>query len=87
LLYNKRDLFDDDSGLAAFLYPLKAQVSVSDVREFVLGLEGTTVKVRNNNFKGLLQLCEKFFSEIWLDSFHGFGNLVALRKMQCFSQL
>jgi hypothetical protein len=40
LLVNKRDLFDDDSGLAAFLYHLKAQVSVSDVREFVSGLEG-----------------------------------------------
>jgi hypothetical protein len=60
LFVNKCDLFGDDPGLAAFPYHLKSQVSVSDFREFVSALEGMTVKVTNNNFKGLLQLCEEF---------------------------
>jgi hypothetical protein len=33
---------------------------VSDFREFVSALEDTTVKVTNNNFRGLTQLCEEF---------------------------
>jgi hypothetical protein len=33
---------------------------VSDFQELVSALEGTTVKVINNNFKGLSQLCEEF---------------------------
>jgi hypothetical protein len=60
LLVNKCDLFGDDPGLAALPYHLKSQVSVSEFREFVSALEGTTVKVRNNNFRGLLQLSEEF---------------------------
>jgi hypothetical protein len=60
LLVDKCDLFADDPGLAAFVYHLKSHVSLSDVRSFVSALEDTTVKVTNNNFKELLQLCEKF---------------------------
>jgi hypothetical protein len=33
---------------------------VSDFREFASALEGTTIKMTNNNFRGLLQLCEEF---------------------------
>jgi hypothetical protein len=33
---------------------------VSDFRELVSALEGLTVKVANNNIKGLWQLCEEF---------------------------
>jgi hypothetical protein len=51
LLIDKCDLVVDDP---------KSRVSVSDFREFVSALEGTTVKVTNNNIKGLLQLCEAF---------------------------
>jgi hypothetical protein len=40
VLVDKCDLFGDDPGLAAFLFHLKSQVSVSDFREFVSGLEG-----------------------------------------------
>jgi hypothetical protein len=60
LLVFKCDLFVDDPGLAAFPYHLKSRVSVSDFREFVSALEGTTVKVTNNNIKGLLQLSDEF---------------------------
>jgi hypothetical protein len=81
LLVDRCDLFGDDARLAAFLYHLKAPVSMSDVREFVSGLEGTTAKVTNNNFQRIVAALRKTFSEIWLDSFHGFGNLVALGKM------
>jgi hypothetical protein len=60
LLASKCDLFGDDPGLAAFPYRLKTQVSVSDFREFGSVLEGMTVRVTNNNFRGLSQLCEEF---------------------------
>jgi hypothetical protein len=60
LLISKCDLFADDPGRAAAPYTLKSQISVGDLRDFVSALEGTTVKVTNNNFKGLSQLCEEF---------------------------
>jgi hypothetical protein len=60
LLVSKCDLFSDDPGFAAVPYDLKSHVSVSDFRQFVSALEGTTVTVTNNNFKGLSQLCEEF---------------------------
>jgi predicted RNase H-like nuclease (RuvC/YqgF family) len=65
LLVSKCDLFLDDPGLAAFPYHLKSHVSLSDFREFVSGLEGTTVKVTNSNVNGLWQLCQEFrFQEL-----------------------
>jgi hypothetical protein len=60
LLVTKCDLFVDDPGLAALPYDLKSRVPVSDFREFVSALEGRTVKVTNNNFKGLSELCDEF---------------------------
>jgi hypothetical protein len=60
LLVSKCDLFADDPRLASVPYHLKSQLSVSDFREFVSALDCTTVKVTNNNFKGLLQLCDEF---------------------------
>jgi hypothetical protein len=45
---------------AEVLYHLKSNVSQSGFQEFVSLLEGTTVKVTNNNFRGLSQLCDKF---------------------------
>jgi hypothetical protein len=60
LLTSKCDLFGGDPGLTAFPYHLKSQICVSDFREFVSALKGTTVKVTNNNFRGLSQLCEEF---------------------------
>jgi hypothetical protein len=60
LIVSRCDLFADDPGLAALPYHLKSKVSLSDFREFVSALEDTTVKVTNNNFKGLLELCEEF---------------------------
>jgi hypothetical protein len=60
LFVNKCERFADDARLAALPYHLKSRVSLSDLREFVSALEGTAVKVTNNNFKGLLQLCAEF---------------------------
>jgi hypothetical protein len=60
LVISKCDLFAGDTWLAARLCGLKSRVCVSDFREFVLALENTTVKVTNNNTKGLSQLCEEF---------------------------
>jgi hypothetical protein len=60
LLVNKRDLFANEPSLAAFPYHLKSRVSASNFQKFVSALEGTTVKVTKNNFKGLLRLCEEF---------------------------
>jgi hypothetical protein len=51
---------NDDPRIAAFPSYLKSQVSVIGFREFVSALEGMTVKVTNNNPKGLSQLCEEF---------------------------
>jgi hypothetical protein len=66
LLINKCDLFFNDPELTALPYHLKSRVSVSDFREFISALEGTTVKVTSNNFKGLSQLCEEFhFRDLW----------------------
>jgi hypothetical protein len=59
-IVSKCDLFVDDPGLAAVPYELKSEVCVSDFREFVSALEATTMKVTNNNFKGVLRLCEEF---------------------------
>jgi hypothetical protein len=77
LLVHKCDLFSDDPGLAAFPYQLKSQVSLSDFQQFVSALEGTTVTVTNNNFKGLFELCEEFrFRELraQLSQFQESGN-------------
>jgi hypothetical protein len=60
LLVSKCDLFAEDPGLAAVPYHVQSRVSVSDFREFVSALQGTTVKVTNNNFKGLSLLCDEF---------------------------
>jgi hypothetical protein len=59
LLVSKCDLFVDDAGLAAFPYDLKSRVSINDFREFGSAFQGTTVKVTNNNFRALSQLCEE----------------------------
>jgi hypothetical protein len=60
LLISNGDLFADDLALAALPYNPKSRVSVSDFREFVSTLEGTTVKMTNSNVNGLSQLCEEF---------------------------
>jgi hypothetical protein len=60
LLISKCDLFADDPGLATVPYHVKSRVSVSDFREFVSALEGAVVKVANDNFRGVSQLCEEF---------------------------
>jgi hypothetical protein len=60
VLISQCDLFGDDPGLAAVPCHLKSRVSVSDFQEFVSALEDTTVKVTNNNVKGLSRLCEEF---------------------------
>jgi hypothetical protein len=49
----------DDSGFASLPYHLKPCVSLSDFRELVSALDGTTVKVTNSNVNGLSQLCEE----------------------------
>jgi hypothetical protein len=72
LLVNKCDLFGDDPKLVAFPYYLKSHGSLSASREVISVLEGTTVKVMNNNFRGLSQLCEEFlFRDFsgWLPQF------------------
>jgi hypothetical protein len=60
LLVSKCDLFSDNPGLVVSPYAVQSPVSLSDFREFVLALEGTTVKVTNDNFSGLLHLCAEF---------------------------
>jgi hypothetical protein len=65
LLVHKCDLFSDDPGLTALPYHLKSQISLSDFRAFVSALDGTRVKITNNNFQALMQLCEEFeFGEL-----------------------
>jgi hypothetical protein len=54
LLVTKCDLFLNEPGLAALAYDVKSPVSVSDFREFVSTLSGTTVKVTNDNFRGFV---------------------------------
>jgi hypothetical protein len=60
LLVSKCDLFGDDPELAAFPFHMTSRVSESDFPESVSVLEGMTVKVTTNNFKGLPQLSEEF---------------------------
>jgi hypothetical protein len=50
----------NDPMLIASPYNVKSPVSLSDFREFISAVKGTTVKITNNNFKGLSQLCDEF---------------------------
>jgi hypothetical protein len=56
----KCDLFINDPMLIASPYKVKSPVSLGDFREFVSALRNTTVKITNNNFTGLSQLCDEF---------------------------
>jgi hypothetical protein len=60
MLVNKCDLFCDNLVLTTTPYVLNSPVSLSIFREFISALEGATVKITNNNFSGLWQLCEEF---------------------------
>jgi hypothetical protein len=60
LMDQKCDLFMNDLMLIASAYNVKSPVSLSDFREFVSAVKGTTVKITNNNFKGLSLPCEEF---------------------------
>jgi hypothetical protein len=59
-LVQKSDLFAEDLTLGASPYTLKTQVSLADFQEFVAALEGKTVTIKNDNFRGLSQLCQEF---------------------------
>jgi hypothetical protein len=49
----------------------KSRGYVSDFQAFLLAREGAAAKVTNNNFKGLLQLCEEFrFRDLAIRLFH-----------------
>jgi hypothetical protein len=67
LLVQKGNLFADNLALGASPYTLQSPVSLDDFRTFVSPLEGDTVVIRNEDFRGLSQLCEEF----------RFGDLVA----------
>jgi hypothetical protein len=60
LIIQKCDLFMNDPMLIASPYNVKSPVSLSDFRQFLSLVKGTTVKITNNNFKGLSQLCDEF---------------------------
>jgi hypothetical protein len=51
LMVQKCDLFMNDPTLTASPYNVKSPVSLSDFREFVSAMKGTTVKITNNNFE------------------------------------
>jgi hypothetical protein len=61
LLLSKRDLFADDPALASVPYHRQSEVSVSDFRDFVSALEGATVKVTSNTFRGFSQLSQELY--------------------------
>jgi hypothetical protein len=60
VLVRKSDLFADNTTLAASPYTLKSQVSIATFREFVAALEGKTVTITIDNFRGLSQLSKEF---------------------------
>jgi hypothetical protein len=64
--------------LAPSSYHLHSRVSESDFREFISALEGTTVKVTNNNFNALMELfLELRFHDLGAQfiQFHASANL------------
>jgi hypothetical protein len=76
-LVEKCDLFIKHPTLTTFPYTLKSQVSLADCREFVSALAGTRVTIKNDNFRGLSQLCEEFrFGDlaVRLSKFRESGN-------------
>jgi hypothetical protein len=60
LLVVKCDLFGHNPMLTGSPYTPRSHISFAHFQEFVSALEGTPVKVTNNNFKALSQLCEEF---------------------------
>jgi hypothetical protein len=60
LLVQNSHLFANDPMLAACPYTLKSQVSLDDFRVFISALTGAAVTIKNDNFRGLSQLCEEF---------------------------
>jgi TolA-binding protein len=59
MLVQKSDLFSDDPTLAGSPYTPRSQVSLSDFREFVSALDGKTVTINSENFRGLSRLCDE----------------------------
>jgi hypothetical protein len=59
-LVQKSTLFADDPTLGASPYLLKSQVSLIDLKTFLLALDGTSIKINNSNIRGLSQLCDEF---------------------------
>jgi hypothetical protein len=60
ILTQKCDLFTNNPTLTVSPYTPKSQVSLAEFREFVSALDGKTVTINRNNFKGLSQLCDEF---------------------------
>jgi hypothetical protein len=60
LIVFKCDAFFDNPGLAASPYDVRSPVSLACFGEFVSALEGNTIKITNDNFKGLSALCDEF---------------------------
>jgi hypothetical protein len=56
LVVRRRDPFPESTGLADISYHLKSHISVRVFRDVISALEGTTVKIKSNTFKGLSQL-------------------------------
>jgi hypothetical protein len=59
-LFQKSGLFAVNKTLAKSFYIVKSQVSLDDFQEFVSALEGATVTISNDNFRGLSQLSAEF---------------------------
>jgi hypothetical protein len=77
LLVRKSDLFAGDLTLTNSPYTLKSRVSLADFQEFVAALEGKPVTIKNDNFRGLSQLCQEFrFEDLatQLSQFRESGN-------------
>jgi hypothetical protein len=60
LIVLKCDLFTRNPSLAASQYTVRSDVSLADFGAFVSALEGHSVKITNDNFKGLSALCDEF---------------------------
>jgi hypothetical protein len=67
MLIDKSNLFRDSPMLGGSPCTLKSPVSLEDFRAVVAAVAGTAVTIKNNNFRGLSQLCAEF----------GFGDLAA----------
>jgi hypothetical protein len=60
LLLQHCDLFSNNPELTASAYTLKSPVSPATFQEFVSALQGNPVKITNDTFGDLSQLCEEF---------------------------